>query len=165
MNRVDTPKDENGNYIDFYVTQLNQLENNFSFEEPVELNEPYRFRTEELQYLSENINKQKSTKYEKDVENIELFLAKNPYEEIERVAKKIVQLVKEKKRRYKDIAIITKNIQEYSSLVRAIFPKYQIPVFIDEKREVSQNIIIQYVLSILEMINIATIPNIPKSSF
>lgn len=25
-------KDENGNYIDFYVTQLNQLENNFSFE-------------------------------------------------------------------------------------------------------------------------------------
>ncbi len=127
--------------------------NQFDLEEPVHMEKQYRFQTKELKYLSENMNHHKSTKYEKDVENIELFLAKNPYEEIEKVAKKIVQLVKAKKRRYKDIAIITKNIQEYSSLVRAIFPKYQIPVFIDEKREVSQNIIIQYVLSILEMIN------------
>lgn len=32
-------KDENGNYIDFYVTQLNQLENNFSFEVLENINE------------------------------------------------------------------------------------------------------------------------------
>ncbi len=87
------------------------------------------------------------------MENIELFLAQNPYLEIENVAKKITQLIKTKKLRYKDIAIITKNIEEYAGLVRAIFSKYNIPVFIDEKREVSQNIIIQYVLAILEVIN------------
>ena len=55
--------------------------------------------------------------------------------------------------RYKEIAIITKEIDGYASLVRAIFSKYQIPVFIDEKRDVSQNIIIQYVLAILEVIS------------
>ena len=82
------------------------------------------------------------------MENIELFLAQNPYSEIENIAKRIKNLIKNEKRRYKDIAIITKNIQEYASLVRAIFSKYKIPVFIDEKRDVAQNIIIQFILAI-----------------
>lgn len=128
-------------------------ENQFTLEEPVHLKKQYRFQTEELQYLSENMNHLKSTKYEKNVENIELFLAQNPYSEIENIAKQITKLIKNKNMRYKDIAIITKNIDEYSSLVRSIFPKYKIPVFIDEKRDVNQNIVIQYVLSLLEVLN------------
>ena len=60
-------------------------------------------------------------------------------------------MVREKNLRYKDIAIITKNIDMYSSLVRSIFAKYDIPVFIDEKRDLNQNIIVQYVLSIFEI--------------
>ena len=128
-------------------------ENNFLLEKPVHLKHQYRFKNKELQYLSENINNSKSTKYEKNVENIEIFLAQNPYSEIENVAKKITKLIQNEKIRYKDIAIITKNIDEYASLVRAIFSKYKIPVFIDEKRDVGQNIIIQYVLAILEIMN------------
>lgn len=128
-------------------------ENNFSLEKPVHLQKQYRFQTEELKHLSENISQIKSTKYEKNVENIELFLAQNPYSEIENVAKQITKLIKSKNMRYKDIAIITKNIEEYASLVRAIFPKYKIPVFIDEKRDVNQNIVIQYVLSLLEVMS------------
>ncbi len=127
--------------------------NQFQLEQPVHLTNQYRFKTPELKYLSENSSQTKSTKYEENVENIQLFLAQNPYSEIENVAKEIAQLVKKEKMRYKDIAIITKNIDEYSSFVRAIFPKYKIPVFIDEKRDVNQNIIIQYLLSILEVIN------------
>ncbi len=128
-------------------------ENEFLLENPVHLSKSYRFKTEELQHLSENINNPQSTRYEKNVENIELFLAQNPYSEIENIAKRIKNLIKNEKRRYKDIAIITKNIQEYASLVRAIFSKYKIPVFIDEKRDVAQNIIIQFILAILEVIN------------
>lgn len=128
-------------------------ENNFVLEEPVHLNKQYRFKTKELQHLSKNISNHKSTNYEKKVENIALFLAQNPYSEIENIAKKITNLIPKENMRYKDIAIITKNIDEYASLVRAIFSKYNIPVFIDEKREVSQNIVIQYVLALLEVIN------------
>ena len=128
-------------------------ENALKIEEPVNLERTYRFKTEELKHLSENIYNIKSTKYEKNVENIELFLAKNEYSEIEQVAKKIKKAVREEKLRYKDIAIITKNIENYSSLVRAIFNQYDIPVFIDEKRDLNQNIIIQYILAILEVLN------------
>lgn len=147
--------------IDIFYSNKNTIakiwnlvnENNFELEKPVHLQKQYRFKTEELQHLSDNINNYKSTKYEKNVENIELFLAQDPYSEIENVAKQITKLIRNENMRYKDIAIITKNIDEYSSLVRAIFPKYKIPVFIDEKRDVNQNIIIQYILALLEVLN------------
>ena len=93
----------------------------------------------------------KSTKYEKNVENLHLFLAKNQYSEIENIAKTITKLVREKGLRYKDVAIIAKNIDTYSSLIRSIFSDYEIPVFIDEKRDLNQNIIVQYIISILEI--------------
>ncbi len=128
-------------------------ENNLQLEQPVSLNEQYRFKTPELEHLSKNINSSKITKYEKNVENLQLFLAQNPYSEIENIAKQITKLIYNENIRYKDIAIISKNMEEYSSLVRAIFSKYNIPVFIDEKRDVNQNIIIQYVLAILEVLN------------
>ena len=127
-------------------------ENNFKLEEPVFLKDQYRFKTKELKHLANNIYEIQSTKYEENVENIRLFLAKNPYSEIENIAKEIKKLVRDKKIRYKDISIITKNIDTYASLVRAIFKQYEIPVFIDEKRDLNQNIIIQYVLSILEIL-------------
>ena len=38
-----------------------------------------------------------------------------------------------------------------SNNVKAIFSKYQIPVFIDEKSEITDNAIIKYILSILEI--------------
>ena len=127
-------------------------ENDIGTEEFVHLSFEPRFKTEELKFLSNNLYNPKSTKYGKDVENLKLFLAKNEYSEVEEVAKKIQKLVREENMRYNDISIITKNIEGYSSLVRAIFREYDIPVFIDEKRDLNQNIIVQYVLSILEIL-------------
>lgn len=119
--------------------------------EQIELEKGYRFKTAELKFLKEKMYSKKSTKYEENVENIEIFLARNQYSEIENVAKNITKLVRDKNYKYKEISVIAKNIESYSNLVRAIFSKYNIPVFIDEKRELNQNIFIQYVLSILEI--------------
>ena len=128
-------------------------EEGFTIENPVYLEKAHRFKTKELKHLSDNLYAMKSTKYEQNVENLELFLAKNEYSEIEEVAKKIDNLVRNNNLRYKDIAIITKNIETYASLVRTVFRKYDIPVFIDEKRDLNQNIIVQFVLSIIEVIS------------
>ena len=128
-------------------------ENNFKMEEPVVLEKEYRFKTKELKHLSENIYNIKSTKYAENVENISLFLAKNQYSEIEEIAKQITKLVRKNNMHYRDISIITKNLDSYQSLVKAIFASYDIPVFIDTKKDLDQNIIVKYVLSILEIIN------------
>ena len=128
-------------------------ENDIGLDEFVHLEKGLRFKTEELQFLSSNLYSNNSTIYGKDVENLSLFLAKNEYSEVENVAKKIEELIRKENMRYRDISIITKNIENYSSLVRAIFREYDIPVFIDEKRDLNQNIIVQNVLSILEVLS------------
>ena len=128
-------------------------ENNLQLEEPILLENPFRFKNEELKHLEKNIYNNIPTIYEKNVENIELFLAKNLYSEIENVAVKITNLVKHQNLRYKEISVIAKDMSSYSNLIRAIFSKYEIPVFIDEKRDLNQNIIIKYILSILEVLS------------
>lgn len=128
-------------------------ENNLKLDEPVFLEKTLRFKNAELKHLEENIYSVNSTVYGKNVENIELFLAKNQYSEVENVATKITNLIKHEGLRYKEISVITKDLGAYSSLIRAIFAKYDIPVFIDEKRDLNQNIIIKYILSILDVIS------------
>jgi len=119
--------------------------------EEIKLENKYRFKSNELKHLEENLYENRPHKYTNSVENIKLFLAKNQYSEIEEVAKNILKLVRDNGYRYKDISIITKNISNYSSLAKAIFDKYDIPIFIDENRDLNQNIIIQYILSVLEI--------------
>ena len=137
----------------FTAKKLMQLVEQEDMEPPVFLDTPYRFKTNELLHLEGNIFKTKSTKYTKNVENISLFLAKNQYSEIENLAKQIINLVVNKQYRFKEISVITKNLETYSSLIRGIFKKYEIPVFIDEKRELTQNVIVQYILSLLEVLS------------
>lgn len=122
-----------------------------TIDEPIFLKEPYRFKNDELKHLEKNLYSVPYKRYENTPENIELFLANNQYSEIENIAKNIVKLVQKKGYRYKDISVITKNLDIYSNLVKVIFNKYQIPVFIDEKNDLNQNIIVKYLLSILEI--------------
>ena len=82
-----------------------------------------------------------------------MFLAMNLSSEIEYVAKEIIKLVRDKNYKYKDIAIITKNIPSYSALTKVIFAKYDIPVFIDEKKDLNQNLLIKYILAIFEILS------------
>ena len=130
------------------VINLNEENKKIQF---INLDKVYRFKNEELIYLERYLYNRKIKKYEKDVKNINLFLAENEYSEIENIAKKIMKLIKNEGYRYRDISIITKDIEKYANLVRAIFNKYDIPIFIDEKRDLNQNIIIQYVISIFEI--------------
>lgn len=120
-------------------------------EEPVFLEKIYRFKSKELNHIERNLYNFPYKKYEENVENLSLFLANNQYSEIEEVARKILELVRSKKFRYRDISVITKNIDVYSNLCRAIFKEYDIPVFIDEKRDLSQNILVKYLISILDI--------------
>ena len=90
-------------------------------------------------------------KSKKKIENIELFLANNQYSEIEYVCEEIVKLIRDKGYKYNEISIITKSLDSYSNLCKAIFGKYNIPVFIDEKQDLSQNVLVRYMLAVLNI--------------
>jgi len=91
--------------------------------EEIRLDNTHRFKTPELKYLEQNLYENRYNKYDNKSENLSLFLAKNQYSEIEEVAKNILKLVRDKGYKYRDISIITKNIETYPSLARAIFNK------------------------------------------
>ena len=126
-------------------------DNNIKIEESVKQEEIYRFKNKELNHIEANLYNFPYKKFNEDVTNLKLFLANNQYSEVENIARTIVKLVRDEGYRYRDIAIITKNIDTYSNLCKAIFNEYNIPVYIDEKRDLSQNILVKYLISILDV--------------
>ena len=124
---------------------------NINIEKAIELKELHRFKNRELQVLEKNIYAIRSEEYKDEVSHINLKICNNPYTEIEETAKTILDLVREKELRYEEIGAITKNIEDYISAITAVFPKYNIPVFIDNKKALSDNILVKYVLSMFEV--------------
>ena len=120
-------------------------------EESILLKNKYRFKNIELKHLEENIYNNSYNIFKNEPKNIKLFLASSPYTEIEKIAQEINKLVREERYKYNEIAIITKNIENINNIAKAIFSKYNIPIFIDEKSEITENILIKYILSILEI--------------
>ena len=138
-------------------------------EKPVLLKTKYRFKNPEINHLEENIYNRMPLKYKGKNENIKIFLANNPYTELEYVAQEITRLSREEGYKYSDIAIITKDVEASNNIAKAIFSKYSIPVFIDEKYEITDNIILKYILSVLEIFSsnwdTETVFNYIKSGF
>lgn len=113
-----------------------------------------RFKdNEELQHLEKYYHAYPYRKYEKQTKHIKIKEFNNLYDEVEQVAKDIIHLVRDKKVRYKDITVATRDLNRYDFLVKSIFKEYEIPNFIDVKREAKNNPIIVLILSALEMKN------------
>ncbi|MBR3325026.1 MAG: exodeoxyribonuclease V subunit gamma [Clostridia bacterium] len=129
------------------LCQISEIEK----EQQIHLNKTHRFKNDELKHLEENFFSIPYKRYSGENENISLFLAENPYNEIEYVASEIIRLVRDQDYRFKDIAVICNNLETYSSLCKAIFEEYDIPVFIDDKKDITQNAVIKYVLAIFDI--------------
>lgn len=134
-----------------YANKLIKIakQNRYEIEE-VKLEETPRFKSEELKFLEENLYTGKG-KYNNETKNIKLFFANNPYTEMEYIAQNIHNLVKNCGYRYKDIGIIAEEIEKYSEDAKAVCNKYDIPLFIDEKKELNQNILIKFILAMLDI--------------
>lgn len=125
------------------------LENNIEIEK-ILINENNKFKTSEMNLIEEYFRGIKNNTFRGNSDNIEIFLADNPYAELEYVAKKILGFAKNGYR-YNKIGIITGNLDEYAINAKMIFEKYNIPIYLDYKKELSENILIKYILSILEI--------------
>ena len=122
-----------------------------AFIEKIDMGESKKFKNSELRVLERNIYSLNQDKILEETQDINLFIAKNPTSEIEHVAKCILRLVKQRKYRYKDIAVVAANVSNYSDDVKNIFKKYNIPVFIDEKKDITNNILMKYIISLFNI--------------
>jgi len=90
--------------------------------------------------------------YEGQVSNVSLHMNNNIYDEIEGVARDILRQTR-KGYRYKDVVVMTGQIENYASVIKRVFGEYEIPYFIDEKVSVMNHPIIRFIMSSLTCIN------------
>ena len=130
-------------------------DNNIAYENPIDLNKgiPYRFsRSDELAHMEQNFYSYPYKIYHGSVNDIRLYKANNSYSEIEWIANDILKLVRDKGYRYNDIAVVCRDIDNYDKITSVIFNEYNIPYFLDKKREILSNPLVVLILSSLEII-------------
>lgn len=134
-----------------YANKLIEIakRNNINVNE-ISLDQTHRFKSKEIKFLEKNLYNL-SKKYQEKTEDIKIFLASNPYTEMEYIAQNIHNLVKNCGYRYNEIGIIAEDLDKYSEDAKAICNKYDIPLFVDEKKELNQNILIKFILALLEI--------------
>jgi ATP-dependent helicase/nuclease subunit B len=122
---------------------------------PIDLNAnplPRFLESPELSHLEKNFFRHPCNSYPKKNVNTAIFSAINIYSEVENVAKNILALAREKKLRYKDIRVVCRNLETYEKIISVIFKTYQLPFFIDQKREVSNHPLVRMILSLFDIL-------------
>lgn len=130
-------------------------EDNISYLEPIDLNKGYSYRflnSEDLQHLERHFFTYPFKEYKGKANNVRIYKANNSYDEIEVVAKDILRMVRDNGYRFKDIAVVCRNIDEYEKISTVIFNEYNIPFFIDKKREILNNPLVVVIISSLEIL-------------
>lgn len=140
---------ENGEYIARRIEEIADASN--SKLTTIDVAES-SFQHPEIEFLKKNIFREKTDSWPKKTESVELFCAQTPMDEIEEVAIRINDLVRNKNIRYKEIIVACNEMGNYESAVKRIFSQYEIPYFRDEKRDIMNNPIIVFILSSLECI-------------
>ena len=120
--------------------------------EKIILQEQQRWRNPALQHLESYFDSRPVQRY-KGEGSIHLAEAVNRRAEIEGVARNIRRLVHEENYRYRDIALLMRNGQDYHELIETIFQDHEIPYFIDQKRTMLHHPFVELIRSVLEMIN------------
>lgn len=124
-----------------------------SLEKPLELSgePPARFRENpELAHLESEYFHYPSRSFGGPVRSLTLYKAQNSYDEVERVAKDIRRRIREDESlRYRDLAILCRNIDSYENIVTTVFREYDIPVFLDKRRDMDNSPLVQYLLAFI----------------
>lgn len=96
------------------------------------LDTPRRFRSNELAFLSGNILRNVRKGYEGDSGAVKLYRSGDSYGEGDFVCSEIRRLVSEEGYSYKDIAVLARQKENYSSVMESSFERYDIPFYTDE---------------------------------
>jgi ATP-dependent helicase/nuclease subunit B len=107
--------------------------------------------TKEISLIERNLFSIKADEVCENTDRVNLYSSLNPYTEIERTAIKIVSLVRDHGYRWKDIKVAVGAMNSYEINIRKVFDKFEIPYFLDVKRDILNSPVSRYILSLLDM--------------
>ncbi len=83
---------------------------------------------------------------------IQIFTGVDPEEEMKSVAIKIQELIRRQGYRYRDIAVVTGDIDTYMHCAQRVFKQYEIPYFMDKTQPILLNPLIEYLRAIISVL-------------
>ena len=106
-----------------------------------------------LAHLEQRYHRRPIKPYAGETEtNIAIVTAVNRRAEVEGLARQIIHKTRDEGYRYRQLAIIVRNIQDYQDLIETVFKDYQIPVFFDQKKSMLHHPLIELIRSSLDVI-------------
>jgi len=141
----------------FYPTQRTYAdlvetirESKLRLTEPIVLEQPVRFSgCLQLAHIERGASEDEPAKIAA-AGSVRIISAPNERAEVRFVARQIMQLVKQKGYRYRDIAVIASDIERYQHYVEAYFDDYALPFFIDKRSPLNQHPVIGLICSALQ---------------
>lgn len=103
-----------------------------------------------LAALERNLLRYKTEEYEGETEQVQIFEASTPREEIRQCGLYIHRLLREGYE-YRDIAVVSGDLQGYAPYVESEFAKLEIPVYLDRTRPVTLNPLVEMIKSALDI--------------
>ena len=124
-------------------------------EELIDLNHhqsEFMGKSPEIAHLERELFAYPYRSFQESSKKVVLFAGLNPLNEIENAAAQMVSLVRDEGHRWKDISLICNEMDSYGMLIKRVFEEYSIPCFLDKKRSIMHNPIVEFILSTLTII-------------
>ena len=113
----------------------------------------YRYEgAKDLAYLERNLFRYKGGVYTGIPENIRIYEGSNPKEELQYIVSEILQLTRKEGFRYRDVAVVTADLETYGKVAANMMKQNDIPAFLDYKRSVASNPYVEMLCSALEIV-------------
>ena len=111
----------------------------------------------ELSHLERNLFRYPADVYEEAVKSLHIYEASTPKEEIRQVCIAIRKLLAEAQKTgeslyYRDIAVVTGDMEAYGSAAQEEFAKFGIPIYLDHMRGILRNPFAEYIRSALQIV-------------
>lgn len=104
-----------------------------------------------LCYLEQNLFRYQYEPYTEKQQELCMFEALSPREEVHQTALYIRKLIREEGLTYRDIAVVIGDLEGYASYVETEFGQLEIPCFLDRTRGIVLNPMIEYIKSALQL--------------
>ena len=135
-----------------YPTARLAAERQVKIHPPIERAGQKRLRAPELAHLEREYPKRAGRTWDGPCPGVTLVRAPHPMGEVEGAAREIRRLVLDEGFRFREIAVILRDIDPYAPLIRAAFQDYQIPYFLDQRRAVACHPLVELVRSAVELV-------------
>lgn len=120
----------------------------FIIESPI----PYRFKDQPcLAHLEQHALRYPYETFKANPEGIHILGALQRNQEVEDVSKRIIELVRDKGYRYKDIMVASRDLSVYENILASQFKEHEIPYFLDRKRALNRHPAIRLILSLFQI--------------